>query len=104
MKTPFVFGTDAELQAAASLLQIPVYVLNKPMETGGWEWMHYKPHDKISREGIMRLPDTPPTFRIEILYVRAGAHFDLIVPQNRDIPLPLPQLPDVPPTLHMEVD
>ena len=40
------FGTQAELQAASSLFQIPIKFFFKPSGTRGWEWMVYRPQPK----------------------------------------------------------
>jgi len=54
------FGTQAELQAAASLFQIFIYVFHKRSEERGWEWMRYKPYTKesLSYSGVS-IPDAP---------------------------------------------
>ena len=46
MEKPGTFGTQAELQAASSLLQVPVYIFLKPNEPRDWEWMVYNPQSK----------------------------------------------------------
>ena len=46
MRMAAAFGTQAELQAAPSLFQVPVYILHKCSQERGWEWMRYKPYNK----------------------------------------------------------
>ena len=46
MESPGVFVTQAELQATASLFQVPVYLFQKPNEKRDWEWMLYSPQPK----------------------------------------------------------
>lgn len=80
MRKASTFGTQAELQAAASLFQFHVYVFDKPSKERGWGWMRYKPFgkEKLNYHNIY-LPPPPNGFQIELLYDEVGAHFDLIV-------------------------
>ena len=93
MRKASTFGTQAELQAAASLFQVYIYVFYKRSEERGWEWMWYKPYNKDQLNAI-NIPEAPGNFHIEILYNEAGSHFDLIVPMNSHNILPPPQLPE----------
>ena len=96
MGKPGTFGTQAELQAASSLLQVPVYLFQKPNESRDWEWMVYTPQSKTQLHfdacpGIAAL-QPPNTFDIELLY--HGAHFDVIyTSSNPTVQLPFPHLP-----------
>ena len=62
MRKPSTFGTQAELQAAASLFQLCVYVYPKRSEERGWEWMRYmyKPYsrEKLNYSAI-NIPEVP---------------------------------------------
>ena len=104
MRNASTFGTQAELQAAASLFQVCVYVFHKRSEERGWEWMWYKPHDKEKlNRSVISIPEAPDNFHIEILYNEAGAHFDLIVPTSSHNILAPPQLPGVHTTLSIDL-
>ena len=43
MSKEAIYGTQAELHAAASYFQVPIFVLDKPNETRGWGWIKYTP-------------------------------------------------------------
>lgn len=103
MRMASTFGTKAELQAAASLFQIFIYVFHKRSEERGWEWIRYKPYTKesLSYSGVS-IPDAPDPFHIEILYNEAGSHFDLVVPLQAHILSP-PQLPGLHTTLSIDL-
>ena len=95
MNKPGTFGTQAELQAASSLLQVPVYIFQKPNELRNWEWMVYNPQSRSQLDfstcpGLAAL-QSPNTFDIEILY--HAAHFDVITRLNPTALLPFPHLP-----------
>lgn len=81
MRKASTFGTQAELQAAASLFQSYIFVFDKPSDDRGWGWMRYKPFSKEKLSYSICLPPPPDGFRIKILYDEVGAHFDLIVPK-----------------------
>lgn len=104
MRMASTFGTQAELQAAASLFQIFIYVFHKRSEERGWEWMRYKQYTKesLSYSGVS-IPDAPDAFHIEILYNEAGSHFDLIVPLKAHNILSPPQLPGLHTTLSIDL-
>ena len=104
MRKPSTFGTQAELQAAASLFQLCVYVYHKCSEERGWEWMKYKPYsrEKLNYSAI-NIPEVPESFHIEIFYNDAGAHFDLIVPMNPHNILTPPPLPEAHTTLSIDL-
>ena len=103
MRKTGAFGTQAELQATASLFQVPVYVFHKPGREGrNWEWMRYQPYSKehLSHSATrLNIPEAPDSVRLEILYSRTGAHFDLIVPQSEKSAVSPPVLPGL---LHEE--
>ena len=92
MAKPGTFGTQAELQAASSLLQVPVYIFQKPNDSREWEWMVYTPQSKNfdACPGIATL-QPPSTFDIELLY--HAAHFDVITSSDPTAMLPFPRLP-----------
>ena len=96
MEKPGKFATQAELQAMASLFQVPVYLFQKPNETRDWEWMVYSPQPK-KRLNYTVCPGLetvkpPSTFDIKILY--HGAHFDVIrTSSDPRVQLPFPHLP-----------
>ena len=94
MRKAGIFGTQAELQAAASLFQVPVYIFQKPNDLSLWEWMVYKPQSKdqldfSAYQCIARLKH-PTNFHIEMLY--NAAHFDVIASLNPTAILPSPEL------------
>ena len=94
METPGTFGTQAKLQATASLFQVPVYLFQKPKD---WEWMVYSPQPK-RRLNYTVCPGletvlSPSTFDIEIPY--HGAHFDVIASSDPRVQLPFPHLPNI---------
>ena len=91
MRVTSAFGTQAELQAAASLFQLNVYVFHKPSKERGWEWMCYKPQDKKYLTNVS-FPAAPDTVAIEILYIEAASHFNLIAPKNNQQTLSPPLL------------
>jgi hypothetical protein len=95
MEKPGTFGTQAELQAASSLLQVPVYIFQKPNELRDWEWMVYNPQSKSQLDfsvcpGLAAL-QPPNNFNIEIFY--HATHFDVITSTNPTALLPFPYLP-----------
>ena len=95
MRKPGTFGTQAELQAASSLLQVPVYLFQRPNDSREWEWMVYTPQSKVRMHfdacpGIATL-QPPSTFDIELLY--HAAHFDVITSSDPTVMLPFPHLP-----------
>ena len=78
--TPASVEVTTELQAAASLFQVPVNIFQKPNDLRLWEWMVYKPQskDRLDFSTYPRIAALkPPTnFNIEMLY--NAAHFDVI--------------------------
>lgn len=93
MSKEAVYGTQAELQAAASYFQVPIFVLDKPCEKIGWRWMKYTPFDPttIDFTGNPTILSPPTRFRIEILL--HAAHFDRIAPrEGYEASLPWPML------------
>ena len=58
MRKASTFGTQAELQAAASLFQVYIYVFYKRSEERGWEWMWYKPYNKDQLNAV-NIPEAP---------------------------------------------
>jgi len=53
MKCLGKWGTQVELQAAASIVQVPIYVLTKKSMDSEYHWILYKPYSKTS----LRFPD-----------------------------------------------
>ena len=97
MRKAGTFGTQAELQAASFLFQIPVYLFQKPNATRDWEWMVYNPQAKSNLD-FSTCPhihvaalQSPTNFHIEILY--KAVHFDVIVSLQPNALLPPPTLP-----------
>ena len=100
------FGMQAELQAGASLFQIPIYIFQKPSGTRGWEWMVYRPQPKDTlnlRSICSRIPGIlpPSNFRIEILY--NATHFDVIANLTPAVQFPLTELPGMNCTAHIDL-
>ena len=90
MKVPATFGTQAELYAAASLFQIPVYVFYKRSEEEGWEWMMYESRNKENLQTPAHVTErAPENVWIELLHTTL--HFDVIYSKS----LARPQLPGV---------
>ena len=94
MRKASTFGTQAELQAAASLFQVMIYVFDSASEERGWRWMRYKPYskDKLLFQPTCEFPTPPEAFHIEILYDKIGCHFDLVVPMSAKESLDAPLL------------
>ena len=78
MRKVSTFGTQAELQAAAPLFQVFVYMFYQRSEERGWEWMRYKPYRHIERRSsiavILTFLKLPIFFTLKKLYNEAGSH------------------------------
>ena len=82
MKCLGKWGTQVELQAAASLVQVPVYVLTKgATEEAQYNWIMYKPHLTTQ----LTFPDESLHFlfddvlgHLELCHTN-GDHYDCIV-------------------------
>ena len=89
-----VYGTQIELQAAATYLQIPIYVHTKPYAVKDWQWTCMTPqilpkdaYTYDSRLKNMPIP-SPHTFYLEFRHTNLN-HYDCIVPLNlSDTPSP----------------
>ena len=89
-----VWGTHVELQATASLFQVPVYMLTFSRQQNRYIWHCYQPWDSSK----LKFPETepPPTHisnldHVELLHVRA-CHFDVILHEEEGFPLDRPVL------------
>ena len=76
-----VWGTQVELQAAASLYQVPVYLLIFSKQLHKYTWQCYQPWDSSK----LNFPETEPSptrlsnlDHVELLHLR-GCHFDCIL-------------------------
>ena len=90
-----MWGKALELQAAASLLQVPVYTL-LPTRSGTYKWVTYVPQDEL--DPFSDFPVEPPPPRnlfsidhLELLNVNA-CHYNCIVNQLGKSPLDRPPL------------
>ena len=76
------WGTQVELQAAASLAQIPIYVLTKgATEEAKYDWIMYKPHLTTH----LKFPDEDLRFlfddilsHLELCHTN-GNHYDCVI-------------------------
>ena len=78
MQKEFTWGTHIEIYAMASVLQIPIYLYTKKMESGKeYYWQLFRPlkinTSFLLREKSLKLLSTPPGYHIELLHT----HFDL---------------------------
>lgn len=76
-----VWGTQVELQAAASLYQVPVYVLTFSRTLNRYTWYCYEPWDvtKLNfSETDLQSTGTTDLDHVELLHLRA-CHFDCIL-------------------------
>jgi len=90
------WGTHVELQAAASLFQVPVYVATNSLIQGMYKWTVFTPQDKSSLKGPENIPTLLPSLNINVkshleLCHTSNTHYDSIVPRT-DESLPPPPL------------
>jgi len=70
MKHPGKWGTQVELQAAASLAQTPIYVLTKRRNEGtDYRWIIYQPHSVASLKF--------PVEELNFLFLSTLKHFKI---------------------------
>ena len=93
------WGTQVELQAAATLFQKPLYVLTQSTnDKGDYDWIIYKPQfsNDISfpKETEINFLSTFNAIlqHLEICHTN-GCHYDCVVDDNSQIPLQPPDLP-----------
>ena len=89
-----VWGTQVELQATASLYQIPVYLLTFSSQVNKYSWQCYQPWDPST----LNFTDTEPLpthiselDHIELLHLRS-CHFDCILHKEGGFSLDRPVL------------
>ena len=82
------YGSHAEIKAAASLYQTPIYVATDSLNVNKYVWTVFPPFlptqlkfDECDRDFI-----TQPRQWFEIAYTQ-GCHYDGILPLRRDVPL-----------------
>ena len=91
MSKEATFGTQAELHAAASFFQAPIFVLCKLNEKSEWTWIKYAPIPPTLLECTPDTSTPPSHFRFEILH--QGCHFSRIAPKAvSESELPTPEL------------
>lgn len=91
------WATQVEIQAAASLFQVPIYVATNTIGTQGiYRWIVFQPHDKSSLIGpLENLHKLLPSFTIKPhleLCHYSNIHYDSIEPASREESLPPPPL------------
>ena len=95
MKNLRVWGTAVELQASASLFQIPVYTLQPAQRVDRkYRWCCYKPQDDST---LLFPSEPPPKGLIELdhleLFNAHACHYDCIMTiEDRTSPLDRPHL------------
>ena len=88
------YGSHAEIKAAASLFQTPIYVATDSLNVGKCTWTVFSPFNAAE---LNELADTgkdfisQPKLRYEIAYT-SGCHYDGILPIRTDCPLSPPPL------------
>jgi len=89
-----VWGPQVELQAAASLYQVPVYLLTFSKQLHKYSWQCYQPWDSSK----LNFPETEPSptrlsnlDHVELLHLR-GCHFDCILHREGGFSLDRPVL------------
>ena len=86
------WGTQVELQAAASLFQVPKYVATNSLIQGVYKWTAFKPQDK-SPWWVQRLYTHTATIinnkALELCHI-SNTHYDSIVPTKGESLPPSP--------------
>ena len=80
MKYETVWGTDLELRAAASYLQIPIYVSTQRSKTMEYYWECYKPLLALvppKEHFFSDIPQTKALHHLEICH-RDRCHYDVV--------------------------
>ena len=96
-----VWGTDIEILAAATMLQIPVYTYTSQRSEGSYNWIRFHPLSAASslvcdyHKSIQRLVivTKPPDYHIELFHL-SGYHYDVIVSDMQECGLSFPPLSD----------
>lgn len=96
-----VWGTEIELLAAATLLQVPVYTYTLMINSKLYQWSRFLPLSQPSQvvcdyaPGIRKLVymTKPLNYHLELFHFN-GCHYDVIVPAEPDKSLGLPPLSD----------
>ena len=91
MDTFGVWGTDIEILAAATMLQVPVYTFAQLDDSREYRWSRYCPLAQPSQitcdyvPSIRRLVHMTklPNYHLELLHFN-GNHYDLIVSDEED--------------------
>lgn len=102
MKIDHVWGTAVELQAIASLYQVPIHILTYNTKAPNYRWNSYVPeqHKEVFEPPLYptMADGTPPSeYHIE-LYYHDNCHFDRIaaqIPGKTSISLPNPLSDDL---------
>ena len=88
------WGTQVEIQAAASLFQVPIYVATNSLVQGVYKWTVFKPQDKSSLMGPDNIHTLLPSLtikpRLELCHI-SNTHYDSIIPMKGES-LPPPPL------------
>ena len=86
------WGTQVEIQAAASLFQVPICVATNSLIQGVYKWTVFKPLDKSSLMGPENIHTLIPSLTIkpylELCHV-LNTHYDSIIPmKGENLPPP----------------
>ena len=73
MESPGKWGIQVELQATASIAQVPIYVLIKESSDSEYHWILYKPHSTTS----LKFPDELPMKNLYFLFDGILGHLEL---------------------------
>ena len=88
------WGTQVEIQAAASLFQVPIYVATNSLIQGVYKWTVFNPQDKSSLNGPENIHTLLPSLTIkphlELCHI-SNTHYDSIIPTKGES-LPPPPL------------
>ena len=99
MKVDRVWGTAVELQAMASLYQVPIKVLSHYTKAPNFRWNSYTPQTDLEKFEQPLYPSlvhgrAPSEYHVE-LYYHEGCHFDRIahqIPGKSSVSLPNPHI------------
>ena len=78
MKHERTWGTQLELQAAASLLKLPIYVFTQKDGSGDYYWEIFKPINSPLRSPDTTIEKPLGVHHYELCHTQ-GCHYDLIV-------------------------
>ena len=88
------WGTQVEMQAAASLFQRELYVFTQLPSSTQYNWIRYEPHSPV----LLELPDIEfskvlgKLTHLELCH-KDRCHFECIVDEENHIPIMCPHLP-----------